>query len=45
MANHPGIFVIGDLRQKYAKQIVLAAANGFTAASAAALMVDMKKAG
>jgi thioredoxin reductase (NADPH) len=42
--NLPGIFVIGDLRQKYAKQIVLAAADGCTAALAAALMVEMKKA-
>ena len=36
--NLPGIFVIGDLRQKYAKQIVLAAADGCTAALAAAHM-------
>ncbi len=43
--NIPGIFVIGDLRQKYAKQIVLAAADGCTAAMAAALWVEMKKAG
>ncbi|MHB8067098.1 MAG: thioredoxin-disulfide reductase [Desulfobaccales bacterium] len=43
--NLPGIFVIGDLRQKYAKQIVLAAADGCTAALAAALGVEMKKAG
>ena len=43
--NIPGIFVIGDLRQKYAKQIVLAAADGCTAALAAALCVEMKKAG
>jgi thioredoxin reductase (NADPH) len=43
--NLPGIFVIGDLRQKYAKQIVLAAADGCTAALAAALSVEMKKAG
>jgi len=42
--NLPGIFVIGDLRRKYAKQIVLAAADGCTAALAAALMVEMKKA-
>ena len=43
--NTPGIFVIGDLRQKYAKQIILAAADGCTAALAAALCVEMKKAG
>jgi thioredoxin reductase (NADPH) len=43
--NIPGIFVIGDLRQKYAKQIVLAAADGCTAALAAALCVEMKKGG
>ncbi len=43
--NTAGIFVIGDLRQKYAKQIVLAAADGCTAALAAALCVEMKKAG
>ncbi|MFA4903257.1 MAG: thioredoxin-disulfide reductase [Desulfobaccales bacterium] len=43
--NLSGIFVIGDLRQKYAKQIILAAADGCTAALAAALCVEMKKAG
>ena len=43
--NLPGIFVIGDLRRKFAKQIVLAAADGCTAALAAAHMVEMKKAG
>jgi thioredoxin reductase (NADPH) len=43
--NLPGIFVIGDLRQKYAKQIILAAADGCTAALAAALCVELKKAG
>lgn len=43
--NIPGIYVIGDLRQKYAKQIVLAAADGCTAALAAALCVELKKAG
>jgi len=42
--NIPGIFVIGDLRQKYAKQIILAAADGCTAALAAALGVELKKA-
>ena len=43
--NMSGIFVIGDLRQKYAKQIILAAADGCTAALAAALCVELKKAG
>lgn len=43
--NTAGIFVIGDLRQKYAKQIILAAADGCTAALAAALCVELKKAG
>ena len=42
--NIPGIFVVGDLRQKYAKQIVLAAADGCTAALAAALQVEINKA-
>ena len=42
--NLPGIFVIGDLRQKYAKQIVLAAADGCNAALAAAHWVEMRKA-
>ena len=39
----PGIFAVGDLRQKYANQIVLAAADGCTAALAAAHYVEMKK--
>lgn len=39
----PGIFAIGDLRQKYANQIVIAAADGCTAALAAAHYVEMKK--
>jgi len=43
--NLAGIFVIGDLRQKYARQIVTAAADGCTAALAAALWVEMKKSG
>ena len=43
--NISGIYVIGDLRQKYAKQIVLAAADGCNAALAAALCVELKKAG
>ncbi|MGA7577252.1 MAG: thioredoxin-disulfide reductase [Desulfobaccales bacterium] len=41
--NIPGIFVIGDLRQKYARQIVAAASDGCTAALAAALGVEIKK--
>ncbi|MGA8139821.1 MAG: FAD-dependent oxidoreductase, partial [Desulfobaccales bacterium] len=43
--NIPGIYVIGDLRQKYARQIVAAAADGCTASLAAALGVEMKKSG
>jgi thioredoxin reductase (NADPH) len=42
--NLPGIYAVGDLRQKYAKQIITAAADGCTAALAAALSVEMKKA-
>jgi thioredoxin reductase (NADPH) len=41
--NIPGIFIAGDLKQKYAKQIVVAAAEGCTAALAAASYVDEKK--
>jgi thioredoxin reductase (NADPH) len=40
----PGIFAVGDLRQKYANQIVLAAADGCTAALAAAHYVETRKA-
>lgn len=40
-----GIFAIGDLREKYGKQIVLAAADGCTAALAAAYYVEAKKSG
>ena len=40
----PGIYAIGDLRQKFARQIVTAAADGCIAALAAALKVEMKKA-
>ena len=43
--NMPGIYVIGDLREKYAKQIVVAAADGCTAALVAAYHVEMKKSG
>ncbi|WP_245578277.1 thioredoxin-disulfide reductase [Desulfomicrobium escambiense] len=40
----PGIFAVGDLRQKYANQIVLAAADGCVAALAAAHFVEARKA-
>ncbi len=40
----PGLFVVGDLRQKYARQIVIAAGEGCTAALAAAHFVENKKA-
>jgi len=40
----PGLFVVGDLRQKYARQIVIAAGDGCIAALAAAHYVEMKKA-
>jgi len=40
----PGIFAVGDLRQKYANQIVIAAADGCVAALASAHYVEMKKA-
>ena len=43
--NMPGIYVIGDLREKYAKQIVIAAADGCNAALVAAYFVEMKKSG
>ena len=42
--NVPGIYVIGDLREKYAKQIVLSAADGCVAALAAAHYVETRKA-
>lgn len=42
--NMDGIFAIGDLREKYARQIVLSAADGCTAALAAAHYVEMKRA-
>lgn len=41
--NTPGIFAIGDLREKYVKQIVTAAADGCIAAQAAAHYVENKK--
>ena len=43
--NIPGIFAIGDLREKYVKQIVTAAADGCIAAQAAAHYVENKKNG
>jgi thioredoxin reductase (NADPH) len=42
--NSPGIYVIGDLREKYARQIVLSAADGCTSALAAAHYVETRKA-
>jgi len=41
----PGIFAIGDLRRKFASQIVIAAADGSIAALAAAHYVEARKAG
>ena len=41
--NIPGVFVAGDLRQKFANQIVVAAADGCIAALAAAQYVEMSK--
>ncbi len=43
--NLSGIYVIGDLREKYARQIVVAAGEGCTAALAAAHYVEAKKTG
>jgi thioredoxin reductase (NADPH) len=40
----PGVFAIGDLRQKFANQIVIAAADGAIAALAAAHFVEARKA-
>jgi thioredoxin reductase (NADPH) len=42
--NVPGIFAVGDLRQKFANQIVIAAADGCIAALAAAYYVEIQKA-
>ena len=42
--NIPGLYAIGDLREKYARQIVTAAADGCTAALAAAHYVESRKA-
>jgi len=41
--NIPGIFAVGDLRQKYVKQIITAAADGCIAAQAAARYVEGRK--
>ncbi len=41
--NLDGIFAVGDLREKYARQIVLSAADGCTAALAAAHYVEVKR--
>ena len=43
--NTPGIYVIGDLRESYARQIVIAAGEGAIAALAAAHYVETKKGG
>jgi len=43
--NIPGIFVAGDLRQKFVNQIVVAAADGCVAAMGAANYIEKKKAG
>jgi thioredoxin reductase (NADPH) len=40
----PGIFAVGDLREKYARQIVTAAADGAVAALATAHYVEARKA-
>jgi thioredoxin reductase (NADPH) len=42
--NLSGIFAVGDLREKYGRQIVLSAADGCTAALAAAYHVEVKRA-
>ena len=42
--NVPGLFAIGDLRERYARQIVLSAADGCLAALAAADWVETKRA-
>jgi len=41
----PGLFAIGDLREKYGRQIVLSAADGCTAALAAAYYVETRRSG
>jgi thioredoxin reductase (NADPH) len=42
--NIDGIYVVGDLRDRYARQIVLAAADGCMASLAAAYYVETRKA-
>ncbi len=42
--NNPGVYAIGDLRERYARQIVLAAGDGCLAALAAAHYVEVRKA-
>lgn len=42
--NIDGIYVVGDLREKYARQIVLAAADGCLAALSAAHYIETRKA-
>lgn len=42
--NVPGIFACGDLRQKFANQIVIAAGDGAVAALAASRYVELRKA-
>jgi thioredoxin reductase (NADPH) len=42
--NIPGIFVGGDLRQKFANQIVIAAGDGAVAALAASRYVELRRA-
>ncbi len=41
--NVPGVFAAGDLRQKFANQIVVAAADGCIAALAAAYYIEIQK--
>ncbi len=41
--NTPGVYAIGDLRERYARQIVLAAGDGCLAALAAAHYVEVRK--
>jgi thioredoxin reductase (NADPH) len=41
--NQPGIFVVGDLREKYFRQIITAASDGCIAALAVARYVEEKK--
>jgi thioredoxin reductase (NADPH) len=41
--NAPGIYAVGDLREKYARQIVLSAADGCLAALSAAHYIETKR--